>query len=216
MRRFISLTLLASLAPFASAGVVNGSFELPNYGSSWGFSASDGLVGGWYAETNKVEIGNGAIYGVTGATGSQVLELDAEVNAKVSQSVTSGVGRTVITFNAARRADDISGGGGGGPIDESNVWELPLGNTFGSDTFGVDVLWNDVVVGSYNPSTTSMQAFSQEVIGTGHDKLSFRGAGISDGAGTLIDNVDVQPVPEPMTMVVIAGGVAALLQRRRK
>ena len=208
---------MATLAPLASAGVVNGSFELPNYGSGWGFSASDGLVGGWYAETNKVEIGNAAIYGVTGATGSQVLELDAEANAKVSQTVTSGVGRTVITFDAARRADDISGGGGGGGIpDESNVWELPLGNTFGSDTFGVDVLWNDVVVGSYNPGTTSMQTFSLEVTGTGHDKLSFRGSGISDGAGTLIDNVDVQPVPEPMSMVVIAGGVAAMLRRRRK
>jgi hypothetical protein len=81
---------------------------------------------------------------------------------------------------------------------------------------GVDVLWNDVVVGSYNPASTAFTSFSILVTGTGNDKLSFLGTGTSDSLGSLLDNVEVQAVPEPMSMVVIAGGAAALLRRRRK
>jgi hypothetical protein len=192
MKKFLLIPVLAAVAPFASAGVVNGSFEVPNYGSGWGPSLTDGVAGGWFAEVDMIEIGAGSVYGTTGYTGNQVLELDAYANAKVSQNLTTAVGANVITFDSAARS----------------------GVALSSQ--GVDVLWNDVVVASYNPATTAFSSFSVVVTGDGSDKLSFVGTGTSDSYGTLIDNVDVQAVPEPMTMVVIAGGVAAMLRRRRK
>ncbi len=192
MKKILLISVLAAVAPFASAGVVNGSFESPGYGGGWGGSSTDGVAGGWYAEVGNLEIGAGSVYGTTGYTGVQVLELDATGNAKVSQNLTTAVGNNVITFDIAARDG----------VDSSST--------------GVDVLWNDVVVGSYNPSSTNFTSFSVVVTGTGSDKLSFLGTGTSDSFGSLLDNVEVQAVPEPMSMVVIAGGVAAMLRRRRK
>jgi hypothetical protein len=191
MKRFLLIPLIAGSA-FASASVVNGSFEVPNNGGGWGQSANDGLAGGWYAEVDTLEIGAGTVYGTTGYTGSQVLELDSSANAKVSQMVGSVVGSNVITFDGAARTG------------------------IASSSLGIDVLWNDVVVGSFNPASTAFQSYSIVVTGTGSDKLSFVGTGTSDSYGSLIDNVDVQAVPEPMSMLVIGTGVAALLRRRRK
>jgi hypothetical protein len=118
--------------------------------------------------------------------------LDANINSKISQDLSTFVGTNVITFDVAARSG----------VDLSST--------------GVDVLWNDVVVGSYNPASTAFTSFSVLVTGTGNDKLSFVGTGTSDSFGSLLDNVEVQAVPEPMSMVVIAGGAAALLRRRRK
>jgi len=192
MKKFLLIPVLAAAAPFACAGVVNGSFEDPNYAGGWGISSNDGLAGGWFAEAGQMEVGAGSIYGTSGYTGNEVLELDAYSNSTISQIVSTSVGSNVITFDAAARAG------------------------VAASSLGVDVLWNGQLVGSYNPASTAFSSFSIVVTGTGSDKLSFVGTGTSDSYGTLIDNVNVQAVPEPMSMVVIAGGVAAMLRRRRK
>jgi hypothetical protein len=188
-----SVCLVASMASFSSAAIVtNGSFENPNYNGGWGLSQTDGISGGWYAETGKLEIGAGSVYGVTGQDGRQVLELDAQSNAKVSQNLTTAATHYTVTFSAALRKSVAVNSQGG------------------------DILWNNVKIGSFLPASTAMQSYSFTVLGTGNDKLSFLGTGISDSCGTLIDNVSVEAVPEPTSMAALAVGAFALLRRRRQ
>ena len=76
--KFILASAMALLAGYASANiVVNGSFETPDVNGNWGQFPND-QVGGWFAEQDSMEVGAGSVYGVTGYTGSQVLELDSD------------------------------------------------------------------------------------------------------------------------------------------
>jgi len=129
---------------------------------------------------------------VTGQDGRQVLELDAQSNAKVSQNLIATATHYTVTFSAALRKNVAVNSQGG------------------------DILWNNVKVGSFLPTSTAMQSYSFTVLGTGNDKLSFLGTGKSDSFGTLIDNVSVEAVPEPTSMAALAVGAFALLRRRRQ
>jgi len=199
------IALIASMilaASFASAGltsnlVVNGSFESPNTGTSWGLFDND-KVGGWFAEQNKMEVGAASVYGVTGQTGKQVMEMDSTANAKVSQNVNTLKTSYTFSFDAALR------------------------NGTNGTTSQFAVLWNNVVIGTIVPTATKMASYKFTVIGTGKmDKLSFLGTGKSDSYGALVDNVQLvaannAPVPEPGTCAVVGLGLAAFAKRRRK
>lgn len=192
--RILTLALVAAISGVASAAnlVTNHSFELPARSGSWGQGLNDGIAGGWYAEVDLLEIGAASVYGVTGQDGQQVLELDSDNNIKASQNLatTAQLGYT-ISFSAALRANVASSSQGG------------------------DILWNDQVIGSFLPSSTVMQSYSFNVIGTGADKLSFVGTGTNDSYGTLVDNVNVEAVPEPATLAVLAVGLAAARRRKK-
>jgi hypothetical protein len=189
----LSVAIILGVAAISSANIVtNGSFEAKSYGTGYKLISNDGIAGGWYAETDLLEIGAASVYGVTGQDGKQVLELDAKKNAKVSQKLTTIKSKYSVTFSAALRKNIASSSQGG------------------------DLYWNDVKVGSFLPTSTKMQDYKFFVTGTGSDKLSFIGAGKSDSYGTLIDNVSVQAVPEPTSMAALAVGGVAILRRRRK
>jgi hypothetical protein len=194
MKKALAVSLLAVSAVFASAAsIVNGSFEAVNYGGGYALLNNDTVAGGWFAEQNYVEIGAAGLYGVSGYTGSQVLELDGSANAKVSQWVNTHAGSTyTVSFDAGRRAG------------------------VSASSQGFKVLWNNVSVGTFRPSTSVLGGYALDLVATGHDKLSFVGIGTSDGYGSIIDNVAIAAVPEPMSMLVLASGAVAMLRRRRK
>ena len=185
------------MAAISSANlIVNGSFETPNTGTGWGIYAND-KVGGWFAEQNSMEVGAATVYGVTGQTGKQVLEMDATGNAKVSQNVNTLKTSYTITLDAAMRKN------------------------IAASSCTLSILWNDVVIANIAPTSTAMASFSYTVQGTGKmDKLSLLGTGKSDSYGGLVDNVQLNPsaapVPEPASFAVIGVGIAGFLRRRRK
>jgi len=194
MKKALAVSLLAVSAVFASAtSIVNGSFEAVNYGGGYALLNNDTVAGGWFAEQNFIEIGNAGLYGVSGFSGSQVLELDATGNSKVSQWVSTSAGSTyTVSFDAGRRAG------------------------VAASSQGFKVLWNNVTVGTFKPSTSVLGGYALDLVATGNDKLSFVGIGTSDSLGSIIDNVAIAPVPEPMSMFVLDSGAVALLRRRRK
>ena len=193
MKTILSVAIILGVAAVSSANIVkNGSFEAVSYGNGWKTMKNDGVAGGWYTEQDVIEIGAASVYGVKGQDGKQVLELDAKANAKVSQKLATTTSRYSVTFSAALR------------------------NKVAASSQGGDLYWNNVKVGSFLPSSTTMQSYSFTVLGTGHDKISFVGTGKSDSYGSLIDNVSVQAVPEPTSMAAMVVGGMALLRRRRK
>ena len=90
--------LLGAVSAHANL-IVNGSFEVPDHGSSWGVHAS---IPGWTALTNAIEIGNAAVYGVTNHDLDQVLEPDYTSNATVEQMVGTAASQSyLLTFGVA-------------------------------------------------------------------------------------------------------------------
>ena len=193
--KIIIASAMALLAGAASANiVVNGSFETPDVNGNWGQFPND-QVGGWFAEQDSMEVGAGSVYGVTGYTGNQVLELDSDTNAKISQNVNTSLSSYTITVDAGLR----------------------LGTD--ASTASLDVLWNDVVIGSIAPTSTALATYSFTVAGTGTvGKLSLLGTGTSDKVGAIVDNITMSsaPVPEPASLAVIGVGIAGFIRRRRK
>ena len=147
--------------------IVNGSFEDPN--CDWGMYDS---VTGWKGLGDKIEIGRTHHFGVTGATGQNVLELDANKTCVDG----NGVYQDVQTSNgqqyelsldvAARNCTDLA----------SNV---------------IEVWWAGEKVATIAPTTTELTTYTFTVEGTGSlDRLELReAAGTDDSVGGIIDNV---------------------------
>lgn len=183
------VTLLGTIAaPSVQANnlIVNGGFEQPAI-NGWSLFTT---IPGWTATADLIEIGQGAAtYGITGATG-QVLELDANHNATVQQSLNLSAGTYDLGFDYARRLFGMDG--------------RP------ANTADFEVLWNGNVVQYFSPTSNAMTHQDLMLTGTnGVNTLGFRGAGTDDSYGALVDNVSLSSVPEPGTWAMLAGfGVA--------
>lgn len=161
--------------------VVNGGFEQPNVGNSWGIFTN---IPGWTG--NGIEIGWASIY--TSGWNSQVLELDGNANYQITQTwtfdsfykVVSGssscdvsTGQTLtykLEFQYAARKNGVSS-----PLTSKGV-----------------AIWNGVIVANMNPTDYYVHTFSTTVkLRAGENVLEFDAAGSSDTFGLTIDNVKV-------------------------
>lgn len=126
---------------------------------------------GWTGLGDTVEVGPASLYGVTGATGIRVLELD---------SLTAGSGTGVY--------QDVSTAAG-------QIYQLSLDVAARANTSlatnTVEVWWGDARIATIDPTSTTFSTYKFNVVGTGGlDRLSFREqAGDDDSLGGIIDNV---------------------------
>lgn len=160
--------------------VVNGGFQSPNVGSSWGVFNN---IPGW--EGVGIEIGWGNIY--NSQWSSQVVELDGHKNFQITQrwtfdsdfkltqqvscEVNSFNGKTVwfkLTFDWAARANGV---------------QSPV-TSYGN------VLWNNEVVGTLTANDYDVHHETIYVkLKPGNNLLQIDGASNSDSYGANVDNV---------------------------
>ncbi len=187
----------ASLAATANANlIINGSFEDPDVGTSWGLFTS---IPGWTSSGPQIEIGHANVYGVTNNDLDQVMEMDSTGNAIVQQILGTSTGSSYdLSFGVAMR-----------------VGRVPTDCT-------VEVWWNGGLLTSIDPNSTVMAYYSFTVFGgVSGSTLEFRGAGNSNSYGGLVDKVVLeasspQSVPEPFTMALMGGAAVAGYRRVRR
>ena len=148
--------VVATLTKGSTNLVCNGSFE-------------SGTTG-WTGSGDEVEVNTATSYGVTGATGAKVAELDA------NSCGTTGFYQAIQT--TAKQTYELS-------VDIA----ARAGTALATST--VEVFWAGSKIATIDPTSTAMKTYSFTVTGTGGaDKLEFRGqAGDDDGKGGIIDNV---------------------------
>ena len=144
--------------------ITNGSFENLNCG----------VPVGWCGLGDVIEAGAASAYGVTGATGATVVELDARYTA----SLLGGTGLYQDVKTTAGQTYQLS-------VDVAARACTKL------STNTVEVWWNNTRIATIDPTSTALKTYSFSVTGTGaNDRLSFREqCGDDDGVGGIIDNV---------------------------
>jgi hypothetical protein len=204
MRNLIRVGLvlvgLVGSATIAQAGpIVNGGFEDPDCGvagnCTHGQYTLQAAILGWTSSVDLIEVGEATLYGITGYEGDQVLELDANNNATVAQIV-AGPGAFMLQFLYADRAD-------------------------GAESSTFEVYWNNVLLTALAPANNgggaAMSLFSAPVIALGGpNTLTFVGTGPSNSYGALIDDVQLNAVPDGgLTALLLGVGVVGLRFVRR-
>jgi Ca2+-binding RTX toxin-like protein len=169
--------------PIGENLIINGSFE--NHGDlnrgSWG---TFDKIDGWQTSDGTIEIQEGKHGGTPGAAdGDSVLELDAhegrDTNASVYQDIRTGTeGTFKLSFSFSAR--EI---GGAANTAASNTTEVYWGSekvaTISAEQKGWETHEFELPINSDGDETT---------------RLEFRGTGIDDGMGGLIDNVSVMRI----------------------
>ena len=142
--------------------ITNGSFEL----------LSGTQPTGWVGLGDTIETNTAASYGVTGATGARVVELDANR----TYSNNTGLGQDVQTVAGQSYTLSLDVAARSGTLASTNT---------------VEVWWNGVRIACIEPTSTALKTYSFTVTGTGGlDRLALREqAGDDDCVGGIIDNV---------------------------
>ena len=194
--RLVIVAVMSFAAAAAQAQLIlNGSFENPPVGA-WDYFAN-GQIAHWaVGQGARAEIGKSVCYGVSGADGINVTELDSDRNTAVTQSVSLAAGSYDLSFLFARRG--------------VNLEHKP------ADTCDFEVLWNGTSVAFVSPTDSAMTRMHLAVTALdGANAVTFRGLGTSDGYGAILDGAELQAVPEPGSMIALGAGVVALARRRR-
>lgn len=163
--------------------LVNGSFEefapgeIGPTNTNWK-PVAEANVPGWDNGGDAfIEVWNTPHSGVA-ADGSNLIETDYAFGLDALTQVVDA--QTGVEYNLS--------------FDFASRFPAPEAGTTSTDSF--EVLWNNVVVGTYDPTSTTFQTAELTVIGAdGNDTLVFRELGLNDGLGGLIDNVSLAIPP---------------------
>lgn len=203
MKTFISFIAVAGSIAVAHAGITNGSFQdgSGNTATGWTLGGSNAL-----ALTDTDYITNAGGYGASPYGGRFLSfnagEVAADNWAYQDFATTAGTEYTVSfaygNFSASTLQNlNVS-------LSDSFYGTLSSA-TFADSTGTTDLsaMWNTASMTFVAASSTT--------------RLTFTDAGSTTISTDLfVDNVAVEAVPEPMTMLALAGGAAALLRRRRR
>jgi hypothetical protein len=191
INKLIATAALAAVSIGASAAtnlVKDGSFEDTVFGANTWTTVS--ATDGW-TSTNGLELRNNDI-GVA-QSGSTFAELDTSQNSTISQTIATGAGEYTLSFWVEDRPGTTAGTNG--------------------LSYTVDGVTKTIAGGT----TPGWTLFKDTFTTTGPTTLTFAAAGTSDSRGSSLDSISVTAVPEPMTLVLMASGLALLgLSRRRQ
>lgn len=171
--------------------VSNGSFETDVVTTGNAFPLAPNGISGWTLSNTAEIFRNGHPSGLTASDGFQFLEMDSTANYSISQTLSNLTnGQTYkLSFDYSPRP------------------------TFAANTNGLNVSLDAQQIFSIASDGTSLSSVNWSSYGYQFTAtaspvvLQFSGAGLSDSAGALLDNVSVEAVPAPLP---ILGSGAAL------
>ena len=212
--------LILGLAGMAQANLLtNGSFEDPAITGTWARVAEDAVPGwstvnyfgpgGWVdgsSVNTAIEIQRDTLFGPA-AEGHQYaeLDLDSDSGQKVGiwQFLPEAAGQYELTFAFSPR-NGVS----------DNTLGVYIDSAFGT----ADSTYAWYSFGPVAGSTgTSWTYYSIQFTSLGGDSVvAFFDLGADDSLGTFLDDVKVDPIPEPATMLLMGTGLIGLAGARRK
>lgn len=202
MKKIIfGLLALASTGAFANY-VANGSFELgPASADPYvTLSAGSTALTSWSIDSGSIDlVGN---YWQA-SDGVRSIDLSGNEPGTISQSLNLVAGQAYnLTFDFSGNPD------GGAPLKVGQVSVGDLVNNYAV---------YDISATGNTHSNMMYDHFSATFVAGATNKLTFTSLNDpTDPFGLVIDNVNVQSVPEPMTIAVLGLGVASVLRRRKK
>jgi hypothetical protein len=202
MKTLISLIAIVGSVAVAHAGITNGSFQdgAGNSATGWTLGGSNAL-----ALTDNDYITNAGGYGAS-PYGGRFLSFnagDVAANNWAYQDFATAAGTTYTVSFAFANFGVSTNQQLNVLLSDSNAGVL-LSSSYANSNGSNDLsaIWNSTSV-----TFTAVGATT---------RLTFSDAGsTTNSTDLLVDNVAVEAVPEPMTMIALAGGVAAMLRRRR-
>ena len=202
MKTFISFIAVAGSIAVAHAGITNGSFQdgSGTTATGWTLGGSNAL-----ALTDADYIANAGGYGAS-PYGGRFLSFnagDVAANNWAYQDFATAAGTTYTVSFAFANFGVSTNQQLNVLLSDSNAGVLlssSYANSNGSNNLAA-IWYSDSVTFTAVGATT---------------RLTFSDAGsTTNSTDLLVDNVAVEAVPEPMTMLALAGGAVALLRRRR-
>lgn len=207
--------VLAFAGPSVAATVVNGSFETGVPGNTAGldngllygdlptsapFADRWTALNGWQtARGPGIEAqADGALPTIDAQDGEYYVGLDSTGNSSMFQNVGLHIGRYMLSFWYSPSTADTS----------SNALLYRLS---GLTSGRVDFSTPGVAVGTWTQITVEFLVKTAKPY-----RLTFTAAGTSDGAGALLDNVEIAPVPVPASGLVLLGALGGLAMLRRR